>query len=93
MANTEENTLAIGDMDSNGYIVFEEKEISNDDWEWIGDTEDRLILTNVEMRLLIKIMERGATRKQAEKTLLDLRAKAVNQKDALNSLVKKEDKE
>lgn len=90
MANTE---LPIGSVDKHGYIVYEEKEISDEDFEWIGETQDRLILNNTEFSLLFKMMDRGATRKEAEKTLLQLREKATDHKDVLNELVKKKEEE
>ena len=84
--------MSIGEKDQNGYIIYEPKDLSLE-YEWMQETMFKLKLSNPELQILWEIMDRGATRNQALKTLEQLRAKAVEKTDALNSLLVKEEEE
>ena len=83
--------MSVGEKDQNGLIIFEPKDLSLE-YEWMQETKFAMKLSNPELQILWEIMDRGATRKQAVKTMEQLKAKAIEKTDALNSLLVKEEK-
>lgn len=84
--------MSIGEKDPNGYIIYEPKDLSLE-YEWMQETKFKLKLSNAELQILWEIMDRGATRNQALKTMEQLRAKAVEKTEAFNSLLVQEEEE
>ena len=82
--------MSIGEKDPNGYIIYEPKDLSLE-YEWMQETKFKLKLSNPELQILWEIMDRGATRNQALKTMEQLRAKEVEKTEAFNSLLVKEE--
>ena len=82
--------MSFGEKDQNGLIIFEPKDLSLE-YEWMQETKFAMKLSNPELQILWEIMDRGATRKQAVKTMEQLKAKAIEKTDALNSLLVQEE--
>ncbi len=81
------DSAKIGEVDDNGLVIYEPKDLS-EHMEWISLKRRIEKLNNYEVKLLFEIMDRGATRDQAMKTLKQIREMAVEPIKVLNELTK-----
>jgi hypothetical protein len=77
----------IGELDENGLIIYEPKDLS-EHMEWISLTQRQLKLDNSGLKLLFELMDRGATKEQAVKTIKQIKEMALEPVDGLNEIVK-----
>ena len=75
----------VGEMDKNGYIAYIDVDYE-EHTEWLE--KQHAIRPLHELKIIYALLERGATPKQALKSLEEIRNKSIEQIECFNNLVK-----
>ena len=79
----------VGEMDKNGYVAFIDVDYEEHS-DWLEQQEHTR--PREELLIIWALLERGATPKQALKSLEEIRTKSIEQKECFNNIVKEKQK-